>query len=85
MLSSYQQNLADDLEVKVGGEKLCLTLDDKKNYICHYRNLKLYLEMGLEIRKIRRILKSRSGHKRPKMAENTKDLGQNQTLILFRQ
>ena len=45
------------IEVKFGGEKLCLTLDDKKNYISHYRNLKLYLEMGLEIRKVRRMLK----------------------------
>ena len=44
------------IEVKFGGEKLCLTLDDKKNYISHYRNLKLYLEMGLEIRKVRRML-----------------------------
>ena len=57
MLSSYQKELADDLGVKVGGEKLCLTLDDKKQYITHYRNLKLYLEKGLKIQKVRKILK----------------------------
>jgi len=56
MLSSYQKNLADELGVKVGGKKLCLTLNDKKEYICHYRNLKLYLEKGLEITKVRRVL-----------------------------
>ena len=39
MLSSYQKELAEELRIKVGGEKLCLTLDDKKKYICHYRNL----------------------------------------------
>ena len=57
MLSTYQKNLADDLGVKVGGEKLCLTLNDKKHYICHYRNLKLYLEKGLEITRIHKVLK----------------------------
>ena len=57
MLSSYQKELADDLGVKVGGEKLCLTLDDKKQYITHYRNLKMYLEKGLKIQKVRKILK----------------------------
>ena len=57
MLSSYQIELAEELEVKVGGEKLCLTLNDKKNYICHYRNLKLYLKKGKKIIKVHRILK----------------------------
>ena len=39
MLSDHQRKLAKDLELKIGGNKLCLTLHDKKNYICHYRNL----------------------------------------------
>jgi len=56
MLSDYQKKLAKDLEMKVGGRKLCLTLQDKKHYICHYRNLKLYLEKGLKITKVRRVL-----------------------------
>ena len=33
MLSEFQKKLAADLGVKVGGEKLCLTLNDKNNYI----------------------------------------------------
>ena len=56
MLSSYQKDLADNLDVKIGGEKLCLSFLPKKQYICHYRNLKLYLEKGLKISKVRRVL-----------------------------
>ena len=56
MLSDYQKKLAKDLNMKVGGRKLCLTLQDKKHYICHYRNLKFYLEKGLKLTKVRRVL-----------------------------
>jgi hypothetical protein len=56
MLSDYQKNLAKDLKIKVGGRKLCLTLQDKKDYICHYRNLKFYLEKGLKLVKVSRVL-----------------------------
>ena len=37
MLSPYQRELAAQLGQKVGGEKLLLTLNDKTNYVCHYR------------------------------------------------
>jgi hypothetical protein len=57
ILSPYQQELAKDLGVKVGGEKLCLTLKDKTKYITHFRNLKQYLENGLKLKKVHRILK----------------------------
>ena len=57
MLSNYQKDLADNLGVKIGGDKLCLTLSDKKNYVCHYRNLRLYLEKGMRIQKVHRVLK----------------------------
>ena len=36
-LSAYQLSLAEKLNIKVGGEKVCLTLSDKKKYACHYR------------------------------------------------
>lgn len=37
-------------------EKLVLTLDNKRNYIVHYRMLKLVLTHGLELKKIHRVL-----------------------------
>ena len=56
MLSSYQKELGDNLDVTYESEKLCLTLKDKKKYICHYRNLKFYLKHGLKLKKIHKIL-----------------------------
>ena len=37
--------------------KLCGTFYDKKNYVVHIKNLKFYLEHGLEITKIHRVVK----------------------------
>ena len=34
LLSNYQKELGEKLGVKYGGEKLCLTLNDKKNMYC---------------------------------------------------
>ena len=36
--------------------KLIPNLYDKKKYVCHYRNLKLYLEQGLELVEVHRVL-----------------------------
>lgn len=37
ILSDDQKEMAAQLGVKIGGEKLMLTLNSKKNYVCHYR------------------------------------------------
>ena len=56
MLSDYQNNLAEKLGLKAGGEKVCLTLNDKKKYACHYLQLKQMLEMGMKLKKVHRVL-----------------------------
>lgn len=58
MMSPYQKNLAENLERKITGcEKLVPNLDDKNNYVVHYRNLKLYLDLGMKLHKVHRVLK----------------------------
>ncbi|CAB3983464.1 Hypothetical predicted protein [Paramuricea clavata] len=49
MLSPYCQQLSEDLNLgSVAVPKLVPNLNDKTNYIVHYRNLKLYLSLGME-------------------------------------
>ena len=56
MLSEDQRQMVSDFDVKTGGAKLCLTLFDKHKYKLHYRNLKQYLNMGLRLKKVHRVL-----------------------------
>ena len=37
-------------------KKLAPNLNDKTNYIVHYRNLKMYIQLGLKVSKIHRVL-----------------------------
>ena len=58
MLSDYCKKIADEYEIKVGDvEKLIPNLGNKTNYVVHYRNLQLYLSLGMKLTKIHRVLK----------------------------
>ena len=58
MLSDYCKKIADEYEIKVGDvKKLIPNLVNKTNYVLHYRNLQLYLSLGMKLTKIHRMLK----------------------------
>ena len=50
MLSKYCKKIADKYEIKVGDvKKLIPNLGNKTNYVVHYRNLQLYLSLGMKL------------------------------------
>ena len=58
MLSKYCFNIANKYAKKNGGvNKLVPNLDNKSKYVVHYRNLQLYLLLGMKLTKLHRILK----------------------------
>ena len=58
MLLNYCKEIADKYEIKVGDvKKLISNLGNKTKYVVHYRNLQLYLFLGIKLTKIHRVLK----------------------------
>ena len=58
MLSKYCKEIADEYQIKVEDvKKLIPNLGNKTKYVLHYRNLQLYLPLGMRLTKIHRILK----------------------------
>ena len=57
-LSDYCKKIADKHGIKVGDvKKLISNLGDKTNYVVHYRNLQLYVSLGIKLTKSHKVLK----------------------------
>ena len=53
MLSKHGKKIADKYEIRVADvKKLTPNLGNKSNYVVHYRNLQLYLSLGMQLTKI---------------------------------
>jgi len=60
-LSPYAKKalLESDGQKKYKDVKLMATFQKRENYVTHFKNLKLYLDLGMKLKKIHRILKFR--------------------------
>ena len=58
MLSNYCSSITNECGIKIGGvNKLVPNLGNKSRYVVHYKNLQLYLSLGIKMTKVHRILK----------------------------
>ena len=74
MLSDYSREILEREKMTIGKvEKLIPNLYNKEKYVLHYRNLQLYLKLGMKLKKIHRALEfSHSNWLEKYIAFNTK-------------
>ena len=57
--SKYCSDIPNKYGIKIGGvNKLVPNLGNKRKYVVYYRNLQLYLSLGMKLSKVHRVLKS---------------------------
>ena len=57
MLSEYQLKITDHYNIPADNIKILVpNFFNKEKYLTHYENLKLYLRLGLKLKKIHRVL-----------------------------
>ena len=58
MLSKYSSNTTNKYDIKIDGvNKLVPHLGNKSKYVLHYKNLQLYLSLGMKLVSVHRVLK----------------------------
>ena len=75
ILSNYCKTIADKYDIRVGDiKKLIHNLANKTNYVVHYKNLQLYLSLGMKPTKIYRELQFKQSNWMKKYIDfNTKN------------
>ena len=72
MMSRYQKMLIDELGTSFECEKLVPNLMNKSRYVVHYRNLQLYLSLGMKLVKVHMVLQfQQSPWMQPYIQKNT--------------
>ena len=78
MLLKYCKKIADNYDIKVGNvKKIIPNLRSKTKYVLHYRNLQLYLFLGMKLIKLHRMLKFKQSNWMKKYIDFNTEKGKN--------